>query len=64
MKQIYESVALLSACFIKPNKKQSAHLLDTSATIYDTQITDFICETTNSEKSSEDILSEMGEHSI
>lgn len=40
-----------------PKKKQLTPLIEVPATFYDTQINDFFCETTNSEKSSEDVVS-------
>lgn len=43
----------------KPKKKQSTPLIEVPATFYDTQINDFFCETTNSEKSSEDVISNV-----
>lgn len=43
----------------KPKKKQSTPFIEVPATFYDTQINDFFCETTNSEKSSEEVVSNV-----
>lgn len=60
VRQIYESVLLLSSLAVAEKKRASpVALLDSSASIYDAQINDFICETTNSERSSEDVVSEV-----
>lgn len=43
----------------KSKKKQLNPLIEVPAQFYDTQINDFFCETTNSEKSSEDVTSNI-----
>lgn len=55
IKLIYDS--LNTILLRKPKKKQFTPLIEVPATFYDTQINDFFCETTNSEKSSEDVIS-------
>lgn len=60
VKQIYESLLMLSSLTGSPEKKSlPVPLLDSSTPIYDAQINDFICETTNSERSSEDVATEV-----
>lgn len=60
VKQIYESIFMLTSLTGSSKKKTSSiPLLDSSASIYDAQINDFICETTNSERSSEDVVTEI-----
>lgn len=54
IKQIYNSI---NTIFLKKPKKKALNssVIEIPATFYDTQINDFFCETTNSEKSSEDV---------
>lgn len=58
IKQVYRS--LNTILLKKPKKKQlNPSVIEVHATFYDTQINDFFCETTNSEKSSEDVVSNV-----
>lgn len=56
--QIYKSIDTI--LLKKPKKKAlNPSPIEIPATFYDTQINDFFCETTNSEKSSEDVASNV-----
>lgn len=56
IKQIYNSMNTI--LLKKPRKKPiNPSVVEIPASFYDTQINDFFCETTNSEKSSEDVTS-------
>lgn len=57
IKQIYDSLNII--LLKKSKKKQPNSLIEVPVTFYDTQINDFFCETTNSEKSSEDVVSNV-----
>ncbi|XP_031633200.1 vacuolar protein sorting-associated protein 13B isoform X2 [Contarinia nasturtii] len=57
IKQIYGSLNIL--LLRKSKKKQPNTVIDVPAQFYDTQINDFFCETTNSERSSEDVISNI-----
>lgn len=58
IKQIYHSMNTI--LLKKPKKKPlNPSVIEIPATFYDTQINDFFCETTNSEKSSEDVISNV-----
>lgn len=58
IKQIYNSMNTI--LLKKPRKKPvNPSVVEIPATFYDTQINDFFCETTNSEKSSEDVISNV-----
>lgn len=61
IKQIYNSLNIL---ILKKSKKSQLNpLIEVPAQFYDTQINDFFCETTNSEKSSEGIISNIDRNS-
>lgn len=59
IKQIYNSMNTI--LLKKPKKKpmNQPSVVEIPATFYDTQFNDFFCETTNSEKSSEDVVSNV-----
>lgn len=58
IKQIYRS--LNTICVKKPKKMPlNTSTIEVPASFYDTQINDFFCETTNSERSSEDVVSNI-----
>lgn len=61
IKQIYNSMNTI--LLNKPRRKpMNPSVVEIPATFYDTQINDFICETTNSEKSSEDVISNVNKN--
>lgn len=62
VKQIFQSVSMLTSCNRVPEKKHPTQLIEASTSFYDAQINDFIGETTTSEKSSEEIVPENGEY--
>lgn len=57
IKQIYKSLNMI--LLRKSQKKPLTPIIEVPAQFYDTQINDFFCETTNSEKSSEDVISNV-----
>lgn len=57
IKQIYNSLNII--LLRKSSKKVLSPIIEVPAQFYDTQINDFFCETTNSEKSSEDVISNV-----
>lgn len=61
LQNIYRSATMLSACFMSTAQSSSAQLIEAPAmppTFFDLQINEFICETTNSERSSEEVVVE------
>lgn len=53
IKQVNESLQMISTIFQRPQVKPIAHLVEIPSTFYDAQINDLMCETTTSDKSSE-----------
>lgn len=64
VKQINDSLASIMKIIRRPEKKQLNPFVEVPTSFYDTQINDFICETTNSEKSSEEFVSNAGEFQL
>lgn len=62
IKQIKDSLKIITKVCQRPERKQFNPLVEVPTTFYDAQINDLICETTNSEKSSEEVNSSIGMH--
>lgn len=61
IKQITDSISSLTKIAQRTTeKKQFNPLVEVPTTFYDAQVNEFICETTNSERSSEEVISHSG----
>lgn len=61
IKQITDSISSLTTIAKRTTeKKQFNPIVEVPTTFYDAQVNEFICETTNSERSSEEVASHIG----